>query len=390
MMNFFTWPRCVACIAVIISSFAPCHSRGPQQADKDPDSSPAKTPISSPHLTIEQTANPKTYERPEILDSHQRQALSTRGQDSPSQLTLFLFASGVALFIALLGWSDQIRGLDRNPRELEHRFIKDTGIDERDFLSVVEPGSPDEQLETLSKLVNDGQLTTKVSVEALRTFATYIAQWTRLRRLSTLKYFLTISLTISLFAAGIGSLFIGSGGYFVEQLKAELMILLLPMTLMAVLLYIIIINSRTENAFVTMRLNSSRESLSNSQSAFMTEPTAIQREKIAEAKILPKTLPDDHQLPAETRDVLATFFAEIFYSLMVGMMKAKYVEPELRRIKEAAANMTREEMKRISGLAGKYYAAHSRPSSGKLSHGEVEKLKRDAIEFALASDSNET
>src|SRR4051812_11775225 len=32
---------------------------------------------------------------------------STEPKESFSQLTLFLFASGLALFIALLGWSDQ-------------------------------------------------------------------------------------------------------------------------------------------------------------------------------------------------------------------------------------------------------------------------------------------
>ncbi|MCK4497164.1 MAG: hypothetical protein KAU24_03155, partial [Candidatus Aenigmarchaeota archaeon] len=40
----------------------------------------------------------------------------------PSEITLFLLGSGVALFIALLGWSEQIRNPQKETGDLEKKF----------------------------------------------------------------------------------------------------------------------------------------------------------------------------------------------------------------------------------------------------------------------------
>jgi hypothetical protein len=175
---------------------------------------------------------------------------SEEPKEAFSQLTLFLFASGLALFIALLGWSDQIRGIDQDTRELEQRFLMETGINKRNFLDIVKPESPDDQLVALTQAVNDGQITTKVSVEVLRSFTTYVSQWARLEGLSALKYNMTIALTIALFAAGTASLFTNPTQHIqlVISFRVEMIVLVLPMTLIGLLLIIIIWSAREEKA----------------------------------------------------------------------------------------------------------------------------------------------
>ena len=134
---------------------------------------------------------------------------SLEPKESFSQLALFLFASGLAVFVALLGWSDQIRGIDKETRELENRFLEKTGIEKRDFLRVVKPESADQQLEALTEIVNAGRLKTKAAVDFLRAFTkrTERSPWSQIERLSVWKYNLTIALTIALFVSGIVSLF---------------------------------------------------------------------------------------------------------------------------------------------------------------------------------------
>ena len=182
---------------------------------------------------------------------------STEPKESFSQLALFLFASGLALFIALLGWSDQIRGIDRDTKELEQRFLEKTGIDKRDFLDIVKPGSADEQLVALTQVMTAGGIKTKDSAELLRTFTTYISQWSRLERLSTWKYYLTITLTIALFVAGIASLFITPTQQvrLFVSMRAEMVVLILPMTLIGLLLGIIICSAHREKGLRSL-LNS--------------------------------------------------------------------------------------------------------------------------------------
>ena len=168
-----------------------------------------------------------------------------------SELTLFLFASALGLFVALLGWSDQIRGIDKDTKELEARFLAETGIEKRDFLCVVRPKLPGEQLVVLAKLMKSGRIQSRVKVELLSAFKGWNKEWARLERLSVWKYNLTVLLTMALFLAGIISLFTHPSDrvrlhFF--SVRSEMLVLTLPMSLIAVLLCIIIYGSRRENA----------------------------------------------------------------------------------------------------------------------------------------------
>jgi hypothetical protein len=128
-------------------------------------------------------------------------------KESFSQLTLFLFGGGLALFIALLAWSDQIRGIDQDIRELENRFLERTGIEKQTFLRIVKPKSPDDRAEALLEVVSAGRIKNKDSAEVLGIFTKWNKQWSWIERLSAGKYYVTILLTIVLFVVGIASLF---------------------------------------------------------------------------------------------------------------------------------------------------------------------------------------
>ncbi len=85
----------------------------------------------------------------------------------------------------------------------------------------------------------------------------------------------------------------------------------------------------------------------------------------------------------QARDVLEAHFADIFFNLMIGMTKAKSVEAGFAKIREAAKNLTNEQIQRIATLAAKRYVKRAIPSPDKLSKERVSTLYMEALEFAL-------
>lgn len=229
----------------------------------------AKRPASfASQATPEQTSNHGAQSQTQGYNDPQKKQIQespsavpaspilTEPSESFSQLTLFLFGSGLALFVALLGWSDQIRGIDKDTKELESRFLEDTGINKRDFVCIVKSDSPDQQLEALTQVAV--RLKTRVGVDLLRTFKQWNSEWSRLEGLSVWKYNLTVTLTVALFVAGITSLFTTPNEkvslYFIT-IRVEVLVLMLPMILIGLLLCIIIHSAQREKALRTL-LNS--------------------------------------------------------------------------------------------------------------------------------------
>jgi hypothetical protein len=89
------------------------------------------------------------------------------------------------------------------------------------------------------------------------------------------------------------------------------------------------------------------------------------------------------KLPPAALEPLATLFSETIFDIMIAMVKAKTVETGFGKIQQAAKKLTKEEMRRIADLAGRYCAEHSNPSPGGLSKQRWATLKREALEFAL-------
>jgi hypothetical protein len=211
----------------------------PTQAPSPPPSPPAPSPGDTPCIT----AN----------------VPPTEPKDSFSQLALFLFASGLGLFIALLGWSDQIRGIDKDTKELEDRFLKKTRMKKHDFLKVTKSESPYDQFVALTQNVSAGKIKSEEDAQVLSDFAIELrSQWAAIERLSTLKYYLTIALTIGLFVAGVLSLFTTPAHrtpLYVVSVRSEMALVVVPVMLIGLLLVIIIYGSRQEKALRSL-LNS--------------------------------------------------------------------------------------------------------------------------------------
>lgn len=226
----------------------------------------AQTPTQPqpPRQTSKENSRPSA-QAPDVVSSAKDTPAPSDAKGSFSELTLFLFASGLALFVALLGWSDQIRAIDKDTKEMESCFLEDTGMKKRDFLRIIKPESADEQLVALTEMVSAGKFKTKDSVQLLHKFTKWEREWSDgwpyLERLTTLKYNLTITLTIALFIAGTVSLFTTP----TEKLRLcglhvriEMLVLMVPMTLVAILLVIIICVAKREKALRTL-LNSMAE-----------------------------------------------------------------------------------------------------------------------------------
>jgi len=95
------------------------------------------------------------------------------------------------------------------------------------------------------------------------------------------------------------------------------------------------------------------------------------------------------KLPSDALEPVATLYAEVLFEIMTGMVKAKTVETGFGKIQQATKKLTKEEMRRIAEIAGKYCAEHS-DSSGNLPKDRWPILKKRALEFALKTISDET
>lgn len=239
----------VTIVVLILSVAVLGQNPSPKQAASVPrnaqQSDSPKAPIPPPAL---QPAPAEPPPQPEPTASNPPRA-AAEPKESFSELTLFLFGSGFALFIALLGWSDQIRGIDKDTREMERLFMEDSGIHKRQFRCIVKPESPDQQLEVLTELVNAGKIKTVDTVRLLRAFTDWKCEWSKIEKLSVWRYNLTILLTFALFASGTTSLFTTPTGVkhlFLFVVRTEMLVLLLPMGFVLLLFAVILLSSRRE------------------------------------------------------------------------------------------------------------------------------------------------
>ena len=95
------------------------------------------------------------------------------------------------------------------------------------------------------------------------------------------------------------------------------------------------------------------------------------------------------KLPSDALEPVARLYEEVFFEIMTGMVKAKTTEEGFGKIQQAAKKMTKDEMRRIAEIAGKYCAEHSH-SSGTVPKERWPILKKRALEFALKTISDET
>jgi hypothetical protein len=85
----------------------------------------------------------------------------------------------------------------------------------------------------------------------------------------------------------------------------------------------------------------------------------------------------------KVKDAMTTLFEETFYQIMIAMVKAEPYEAEYAGFREAARDLTKSQLRRISRYAAEYYVRETNPSPGKVPLERVKTLKKDAIAHAL-------
>lgn len=214
-------------VVVLASLFGP--SSSPSQQTVSPSSAPAANQSPQSTQDVRQNGSNRDY--------------TNAPQESLSQLSLFLFGSGIAFFIALLAWSDQIRAIDNDVRNLEDRFLQKTGLDKSTFVRIVKPKNPDDRGFALLQVRNSSFSKGKTEPEALSIFSKWNKEWSSIESLTAGKYYLTIALTVVLFASGTASLFTNAAAkrsILSLHFTAERLLLLPPAILGTILIAIIV------------------------------------------------------------------------------------------------------------------------------------------------------
>jgi hypothetical protein len=117
-------------------------------------------------------------------------------------LSVFLLGSGLALLIALLAWGEQIRAITKDTRDLERDFLGVTGLTRSHLNALLQARDDNERLVAFTSIMASGSITTALQVEILPLFERWRAFGSKLRRLQSAKYWLTICLTVVFLLAG--------------------------------------------------------------------------------------------------------------------------------------------------------------------------------------------
>jgi hypothetical protein len=169
-----------------------------------------------------------------------------------SELALFLLGSGFGLFVAILGWSDQIRNFNRDSVDLVNRFIDKTGIQRGDLRRFLKPMSPLDRVAGLTAIMASDRLKTVEQVELTGLFNQLGETSTRLERICSFKYDLTLFLTACMFGVGTISLFTTPSDQMLLwsfAIPTELLIVLIPLIVILVIFGIIIRCNHWEKRF---------------------------------------------------------------------------------------------------------------------------------------------
>lgn len=121
-----------------------------------------------------------------------------------------LFGAAFAFLLALLGWSDQIRGVQERTRSQERDLLNAHKISWRVLRQVIRPSegpSPKDQLLAVLGLVHQGFLKDQDDVALLELFKKVDATRAGLERAYDVRYWLIYACTVQLFLSGIAALF---------------------------------------------------------------------------------------------------------------------------------------------------------------------------------------
>lgn len=80
---------------------------------------------------------------------------------------------------------------------------------------------------------------------------------------------------------------------------------------------------------------------------------------------------------------------EAIFNIMIAMTKAESVEGDFAKLQTEVRNKTSDQLRLVARYAGEYFVEHANPALGKMTKGEVARLKSKAIASALKKLSDE-
>ncbi len=158
-------------------------------------------------------------------------------QEGPIPDSPFFLGGGLALLLALVGWSDQIRGLSRTAREREVQLLRTYGIEWAKIQTVIRPQDEDNPLDRLVDLLRllPTGIGDEVGARLIHNFQTLHQISMRLSSLSTIRYWLLFSLSVQMLVAGVhlGSSWLPlTGHYFHYAAGSLIVVVILILTLL--------------------------------------------------------------------------------------------------------------------------------------------------------------
>jgi hypothetical protein len=100
------------------------------------------------------------------------------------------------------------------------------------------------------------------------------------------------------------------------------------------------------------------------------------------ANVKPKATP-------EVTEAWVKLYAETFFVLMMGMVKAEPHEEAYAKFADATRALTKEQLRRSARYAGEYFVSEANPDVRQLPKDETQPLTVRAMEYALGRLADE-
>ena len=121
----------------------------------------------------------------------------------------FLIGTGIALLMALLAWSDSIRGWHKETLEAEKKFYDERNIKGIQIKSLLRSNSvASEKLVMLASLLNSNAITENTDIDFINRFNHLDTMRNRLSRCYSVKYIMVILLAFFFIVSGFINLFL--------------------------------------------------------------------------------------------------------------------------------------------------------------------------------------
>jgi hypothetical protein len=173
------------------------------------------------------------------------------------EFDVFLLGAGMALFIALLGWSDQFRLPQKETRRIEKIFMEKLRLKTSELIPIMrgavkemKSGEQDSflaEIKAMAKILVEKKVKNKYDINLVNDFKNIEKQASELYKFYNYKYLSTIFLTVVFFISGISSSFFGT--VTIYELTVNIISFLIPMVLITVIITLLLKINGMETKF---------------------------------------------------------------------------------------------------------------------------------------------